>query len=48
MSLTKVEYMAASQATRQIMWLSSFFESISVPQMFLLSYLSYFDQVIII
>jgi hypothetical protein len=48
MSSTKVEYMAVSQATRQTIWLSSFFGSISVPQMFLLSYLSYFYQVIVI
>jgi hypothetical protein len=33
MSLTKVEYMVASQATLQAMWLSSLFESIDVTQM---------------
>jgi hypothetical protein len=48
MSSTKVEYMVVSQATRQTIWLSSIFGSISVPQMFLLSYLSYFYQVIVI
>jgi hypothetical protein len=31
--LTKVEYMVASQATRQAMWLSSLFGSIGVLQM---------------
>ncbi len=31
--VTKVEYMVASQATRQAMWLSSLFESIGVLQM---------------
>jgi hypothetical protein len=48
MSLTKVEYMVVSQATRQTIWLSSFLGGISVPQMFLLSYLNYFYQVIVI
>jgi hypothetical protein len=33
MSSTKVEYMVASQSTRQKIWLSSFFGSTSVPQM---------------
>jgi hypothetical protein len=33
MSLTKVDYLATSQTTRQAMWVSSFFGSIRVPQM---------------
>ncbi len=33
MSSTKVEYITTSQATKQTMWLSSFFGSIGVSQM---------------
>ncbi len=33
MSSTKIEYMAALQTTKQVMWLLSLFGNIGVPQM---------------
>jgi hypothetical protein len=39
MSSTKAKYMVALQVTRQAMWFSSLFGSISVPQMKPISYM---------